>query len=396
MPKPSSTPEEIPAPDTDPTSPKQSASPGGAQFRLSSILDKLKQKEGSFAALARAITRAYRESGATHPAHGDVIDRRKLKSLVEQGKGAVLTMDDLFALEPYLSQFGESLALRPILQKPDLMDALATCGRLTFLLGSRPETERRMVSEYDVLGVGEIQRAIGHAQSSVRQEVKTVPMAKDRSPRDQVRDFIPLLHDDNGPSLCCLASSRSNPFTELLLCEIFGYPAFGEGPLPEDAQPPFRLVWNPTLPDLYDSHFCADIKALRERDPAAAAEVAAGKASALLTRDDVFVDRVTPRGWGDTYGVCVAQRRRRGQVWLLLLGITGAATFVSAKVANRLATRLGEAPGGQDSNIYWGIVRAHVHESQKHQFFDLRQFAQEEIFTQTTVPAPQRASGAAR
>jgi hypothetical protein len=313
----------------------------GAQFRLGRILRDLRSKEGSYAALARAITRAYLESAPAADVRGDVIDRRKLKSLVEGGKGAVLSLDDLFVLDPYLSKFGESLALRPILQKPDLMEALADSGRVTFLLGSRPEIERRMVSEYDLLGMGEIQRAISNTQGGVRFEVKTVPLTGRVATREQVKDFESLVHEESGASLCVLASARSNACSELLACAIVGYPPFAEGPLPPGVQPPFQLVWNPTLPHLYESHFRADARTLLSRDPKVAKEVEDGKASVLVTRDRLYVDRVTPRGWGDTFGVCMAQRRRHGQVWLLLLGITGAATFACAKLASRLATRLG-------------------------------------------------------
>ncbi|MHC5004946.1 MAG: hypothetical protein ACYTJ0_17700 [Planctomycetota bacterium] len=362
----------------------------GAQFRLSETLRRLKEKEGSFAALARAITAANLGSAPADPSTGDVIDRRKLKTLVEGPLTAVLTVGDLLKLDRYLSQFGESLALRPILKRPDLMDALAVPRRVTFLLGSKPEFERRMVSENDVLAMGEIQRSVGFAESAPRFEVKTVPLDSRRDLPEQIAAFEHLVHEESGPSLVALASHRSNLFSELLGCAMFGYPVFGKGPLPAGAKPPFRLVWSQKLADVPESHFSADLRTLRERAPEIADEVAAGKASVLLTESDHYVDRVTPRGWGESYGVCVAQRRRRGQVWLLLLGITGAATYACAKLANRLATRMGEVPEGEDSPIYWGIVRIRVDEEQRKQLFDLRQFAEEEIWNQTPLPAPQR------
>lgn len=383
-----------------PTSPRPSDPPArdpgasdderGAQFRLGETLRRLKEKEGSFAALARAITAANLGSVPADPSTGDVIDRRKLKTLVEGPLTAVLTVGDLLKLDRYLSQFGESLALRPILKRPDLMDALALPRRVTVLLGSRPEFERRMVSENDVLAMGEIQRSVGFAESAPRFEVKTVPLDRERALLEQLADFEHLVHEENGPSLVTLASWRSNLFSELLGCAMFGYPVFGRGPLPAGAKPPFRLVWSRKLPDVPESHFNADLRTLRERNREIADEVEAGKASVLLTEDDLYVDRVTPRGWGESYGVCVAQRRRRGQVWLLLLGITGAATYACAKLANRLSTRMGEVPEGEDSPIYWGIVRIRVDETQRKQLFDLRQFVEEEIWNQAPIPAPQR------
>jgi hypothetical protein len=363
----------------------------GAEFRLASVLAHRMREEGSYAALARAITTANDEGQSStrkKKSKGDVIDRRKLKSLVEGGSGAVLTRKDLFALDHYLSQYGESLAARPILRKPDLMQALGESGRVTFLLGSRPEVERVVVSQYDLLGMGEIQRAIGHADSGVRYDVQTVPLPGRSATIEDVKAFEALLSDENGPSLCCLASARSNPFAERLLCAFFGYSPFAQQPLPKKATLPFQLIWNPTLSSLYQSHFRADAASIRARNPKMADEVDRGEASVLVTPEKLYVDRLTHDGWGDTYGVCMAQRRRRGQVWLLLLGITGASTFVSAKVAKRLATRMNECPDGRNSDIYWGIVKARVEKTQRDELFNLRQFTLEEIETQPPLPAP--------
>jgi hypothetical protein len=101
-------------------------------------------------------------------------------------------------------------------------------------------------------------------------------------------------------------------------------------------------------------------KELAERDPDAAELIDAGRASALVTAEDVFVDGVHQNHEGDTYGVCVAQRRKGGQVWLIVAGVTGAATYATAKLARNLATRLHEQKRGKDSDIYWAVVRAHV------------------------------------
>ncbi len=115
------------------------------------------------------------------------------------------------------------------------------------------------------------------------------------------------------------------------------------------------------------------------RDPDAAELIDAGRASALVTAEDVFVDGVHQNHEGDTYGVCVAQRRKRGQVWLIVAGVTGAATYVTAKLAKNLATRLHEQKRGEDSDIYWAVIRAGVTKDPNRPPASVRNIAEETI-----------------
>lgn len=367
---------------------------GPVRFRLGQVLQERMSKEGSFAALARAITLANRDgTSSSRKKPRDAIDRRKLKSLVEGGKGAVLTFDDLCALDRYLEVFGEGLSSRPILQKPDLMQALASCGRLTFLIGSRPEEDRGVVSHWDVLAMAEIQRELGLSEVGPRLDIQTVPVDLNFEVARKAlerHDALGLL-DDNGPSLVCLGSARSNLFAELMLCRMFGYAAFKGADLPDGANPPFFLAWNPSLQYLCPSHFHVGPEALMTHSAHDAELVRNNEASILVASGKHYTDRVTPRKWGETYGLCIAQRRPRGQVWLLLLGITGVSTYVAAKHANRLATRLNESPHGQTSDIYWGIVSGKVAKEQRQDLIHLRELAEEQIEAQGAVPAPEEA-----
>ena len=109
----------------------------------------------------------------------------------------------------------------------------------------------------------------------------------------------------------------------------------------------------------------------------------------MITDDAVLLDRVTPRRSGDTYGVCVAQRRKNGQVWLALAGVTGAATFVAAKLAKNLTTPLRERDRGPDSSVYWAVIKARVLQDPKLPFVNLRQFAEEAIVSGLQVWRPE-------
>jgi hypothetical protein len=186
----------------------------------------------------------------------------------------------------------------------------------------------------------------------------------------------------------CLGSSRSNPCAELMLARMFGVPAFATAPAEARDALEFGFVWNPRLSNRFPSYFHLAPEDIEADDAAAAKKIRSQKASALWSAKKVYLDEVTPQRWGETFGLCLAQRRRGRQVWLLLLGITGAATYLAAKVANRMVTRLHEsADDSRPSPVYWGIVRAKVAKAQAGEFFNLRQFDEEESHSQPPLPA---------
>ena len=56
--------------------------------------------------------------------------------------------------------------------------------------------------------------------------------------------------------------------------------------------------------------------------------------------------------------MCVAQRRPGGQIWLLVAGLTGPATYAAAQWVNRMPTGLDDHKPGCASRVYWNIVRS--------------------------------------
>ncbi len=354
------------------------------RFRLSRALGERKEKEGSYAALARAIAKSNAAASQTDAEPEDrsrALDRRKLKAIVEGAPNLVLSLQELRALDCYLERYGEGLAYVPLFEKPDLMQTLADSGRVTFLLGSKPEPEHRYFSHWDVLAMAEIQRGISSSEMSVRFDIQDVLLHQTleaAAASSKIGGWTELL-DDRGPSLVCLGSSRTGPAAEAMLCRMFQRPEFESPPPAEKQRLPFHFVWKPMLDYVFPSNFHLGSADISSRDPDAAKAVREDNASAVVTAEDVFVDPVHPDHTGDTYGVCVAQRRKRGQVWLVLAGVTGVATFVAAKLAKNLATRLHEQKPGQDSDVYWAVIRARVTEDPNRPLASVRTFAEEAV-----------------
>lgn len=368
----------------------------GSDLRLARVLKERATAEGGFSALARAVSRANgvdTGSDVRGRREKDVIDRRKLRSLAEARDDVLLSIADMRALDRYLERFGEGLGYFPLFERPDLMQTLAESGRVTFLLGSKVlrdvevEKDRWVISRFDVLAMAELQRGINASGVSVHFDIQEAIMQDDlRVVREAIeaREWKELF-GDRGPSLVCLASSRTNPGAESMLAHMFDREPFADAPLERRRRLPFQFVWNPELPFVFPSHFLLRPEEIASVHPDAADLVRRGKASAVSVGDEVLVDRVTPRGWGDTYGLVAAQRRRRGQVWLLVAGVTGAATFAAARLAKKLSTRLHEENRGEDSNVHWALVRARVGQDQAAHLGSLREFELEDIHTGPNV-----------
>jgi hypothetical protein len=164
-----------------------------------------------------------------------------------------------------------------------------------------------------------------------------------------------------------------------MLCRMFDCPECKDPPTSEKEHLPFHFAWKPGLDHVFPSYFHLYGDEISPRDPDAAKAVRERDASAVVTGDAIFLDRVHPGRTGYTYGLCVAQRRRRGQVWLILAGVTGIATFVAAKLVKNLTMRLHEETRDQDSDIYWAVIRARVEEDPKRPLASIRTFAEEAI-----------------
>lgn len=352
-----------------------------SDLRLIRALTKRLKSVGSYAALARAIALAqpHDEELAEDWKSSDPIDRRKLRKVIE-GDSNSLTLRDLRILDAYLEVFGEGLAFHPLFEKPALLQSLAESGEVNFLIGSRSEELRQNFSHWDLLGMAEIQRAINACGTNVRFDIREVFEDMNDQRLLQKRVTWRALVEKAGPSLVCLGSCRTIPAAESMARAMFGGKPFGNDSLRKEDLP-FHFVWSEKPPYLADSPFHLVSDEIKSLDPAAAKLVANGEGSALKIGDRVVVNQVTPKLGGVAYGVCVAQRRANGSVWLLVSGIAGVGTFVGAKLTKQFAIHLPETMDGSASPVYWTVIRAKVDKpNAKQPLYSVRNFPEESIF----------------
>lgn len=342
--------------------------PAATDFRLARVLQEFREKEGGDVALARAISAANGIDLVKEPNRKPIIDRRKLKRIADSDPDLVLSLRELRALDRYLEQFDEGLAQKPLFVKPDILSSLAAAEKdVVFILGSRPEPNglRFNVSHWDVMAMADIQYSL-YGLSQVRCKIQdmllseTVAGARGVLRRKEWSDML----GEKGPSIVCFGSTKSVHACNSMLATMFSVPLFESAKLNPQVRLPVRYAWPPPPKHLtlLPSHFNVSPEELAKIDPGAARAVQK-QDSALLLEDEAYVDELLRRGNGQTYGAVFAQRRRRGQIWVVVAGLTGPATYAAGLMVKKIATRLLEEKPGRDSPVYWAVIGASVHKT---------------------------------
>ena len=123
---------------------------------------------------------------------------------------------------------------------------------------------------------------------------------------------------------------------------------------------PFHFVWRAGIDHDLESSFRYSLEEVRGIDPSAAKRLEQAKVSALEIDGRFHLDGLKQGQGTRTYGVCAAQRRPGGQIWLLVAGMTGPATLGTARMTHSLPLGLPHSERGQASALVWAAVETHV------------------------------------
>ncbi|MBW2422189.1 MAG: hypothetical protein JRH19_26900 [Deltaproteobacteria bacterium] len=354
----------------EPTRASELAGTGTSKLRISAVLAARRKLEGSYTKLEKAIKNAIAPEGMA-PSNVEgaprFVDRRKLKSIVENDPKLVLSIGELRAIDLYLEHFGHGLAYNPLFEKRELLRHVADSGRVSFLLGSKIDESdpfRINISHWDFLSLDHIQTGVLGISPNVNTKSHEVLMRKEhgRARRDLGDERLNELFDNRGPSLVCLGSSRGNQMAEWMLCRMAEEPrVFQDAGPAARADLPFRFVWSSehhsyVMPSQFHMH---GAEADRENPEVGEAVLQRG-AACLRHAGGYEIDELTDgsKGEGWTYALCAAQRRERGRVWLLVAGLTGPATYAASRWVDRMATDLDVLSEQDRSRVHWSIVRA--------------------------------------
>ena len=329
------------------------------EFRLARVIRIQKERAGSFLALEGEIAEA--NPNILYEGAQVVISRHKLKQIAEGDEGLVLKLFELRALDRYLARLGsgESLADRPLFEKQGILESFGETGRVCFILGSRLRHGERVneLRRWDCRAMAILMHDLGEQRGRIQLEFEDVEVTTSKK-RIQTETWFRYLNDD-GPSVVSVGSPRACLATEVLLARMFNFPEF-ESPLDPKAQPPFSFIWSPDERPKSLSAFNSDTSALRGKNKGLARKVELGKAWAIRLNDKVYE---VPREYQRTkmFGVVAAQRRSRGQIYLVLAGISGPATFATSKMVKEITTELPYSDNPQcHGPVLWAAIRVDV------------------------------------
>jgi hypothetical protein len=121
---------------------------------------------------------------------------------------------------------------------------------------------------------------------------------------------------------------------------------------------PFFFVWRPKLARTFHSAFGLAPGALQEDHPDLAERVQRNQSTAFILEGTPHESPVEAESW-TMYGVIAAQRRAAGNVWLVVSGLAGPATFGAAMMVKDIVDELPWSAKGH-SQVLWVPVKVRI------------------------------------
>ena len=286
-------------------------------------------------------------------------------------------------LHCYLAKHGYPLDTRPIFSPIGLLTPLAASKNVALLMAVKPtEGFRNDIIAWDNKSMAVLWESLRKAGFSGDFKIQEVPLlAKPTAQVVEDEEWFPLLSDTR-TSLIAIGSPRASHASEWLLSRMFERTPFEAASvhLGEPVGVPFCFAW-PRLEGGPVRSCCglsdADLDEFRNSGVAWARDVSAGKASAIflnahylapwyLKRGDrkdgwVPVARIPPprREPWEMFATVVAQRRKEGQIWVVISGISGPATMAASMILDRIDAALPTSTR-ENGKVMWGVVKTLV------------------------------------
>jgi len=325
------------------TDPEAPAPPGG-------------RKKITLNLLLREINECNRAAGT-----GCHVTYRTLRGL-QRGEWVGVKKDTLTALVQYFPE----LKLQPMFVVPGLLEAFDAETVVAFMLGAKPRpTERRNdVSHWDALSHAVLLTEC--SKLDLKHEFQTHYVFWRRKADTKAvkgEKWHQLLEADEC-SVVSIGSPLVSFSSEVMLATMFGVKPFTRPEL-KLGLAPFYYVWRPQVAKGFSSAFGLTAEQLtahelKNSSPALAAEVYANRANAFVLEGQIHLVPVKSSQW-IMHGIIAAQRRASGNVWLVVSGLAGPATYAAARKVTEILDELPWSKG-KASDVLWMPVKTTVFE----------------------------------
>ena len=304
--------------------------------------------------LAELINEANREAGT-----GCFLNRRTLAKIKNMPHKVGLTYNILVALNTYFKKRGVGLQQLPILETRGVLEVLVDSPRVVFMLGAkaRPE-ERTDMSRWDTRSLAKLLTQTSKFDLHREFDIEDVLWRSPVEPAALQSERWHHILDEDRASVVSIGSPLAALSSEVMLARMFGVQPFDRPQFKAGRQLPFFFSWLPQKAGNFRSAFGLTWRELQSDLPAIAKLVKRKQAGAFIL--DGVPHGVLDKGkvW-TMYGVIAAQRRAAGNVWLVVSGYAGPATYATAKMVKEIAAEL---PGtkGHASKVLWMPVKVKI------------------------------------
>jgi hypothetical protein len=269
-------------------------------------------------------------------------------------------MQVLVALNTYYRKRGLGLQQLPILETRGVLEPLMDSSRVVFMLGAkpRPEERRNDISFWDTKSQAELLTQASRLDVQRKFDIEPVLW---RMPVDPAAIHSERWHrilEEDQASVISIGSPLASLSSEVMLARMFGVEQFTMPRFRAGKQVPFFFVWLPKSIRQFCSAFTLTWRELQSEHASIATRVRRNQTSAFILEGKPHVVPAEGKAW-TMYGIIAAQRRASGNVWLVISGLAGPATFAVTTMVKEISAELPWSKGKQ-SKVLWVPVKVKI------------------------------------
>ena len=248
----------------------------------------------------------------------------------------------------------------PVLEIRNICEALGEKQRVVFMYGAkpRPEEQRTDNSRWDTRSNGELIRQFTLAGGQHQIEYMDVLWTNPVDPVALLNEEWYRVINDDRASIVSIGSPLAALSSELMMARMFDVPPFMPPKVTTRKPVPFFFVWLHKIASNFHSAFGLSAEDLQTDYPELAERVRKNQSTAVIMDKEVRESPIRASEW-TMYGIIAAQRRSAGNVWLVVAGLHGPATYGAAKVVQDICEEL-PWPSHGKSPVLWVPVKVLV------------------------------------
>jgi hypothetical protein len=279
-----------------------------------------------------------------------------LKKLKEGDPSVGVTRTMLIAFSLYWPE----LTQQPAFVMPGIYEALVATPKVVFTLGAKPRTAERRndISHWDALSLAELLTRCSKQDLEHEFDIRYGLWHDTVNPKHiTTESWYGILEEDQS-SVVSIGSPLVSLSSEVMLARMMGVAPFISSGSQFRTQMPFFFAWRWKAAGKFQSAFGLSPQELQSFDPKIAAEVRRNRASAFVLDRTAHSVAAKGKSW-IMHGIIAAQRRAAGNVWLVVSGLAGPATYAAALKVKDITEELPWSMGNP-SKVLWVPVRVHV------------------------------------